>query len=81
LVEAIKDLKSKRQLIFVTHNANIPVVGDADRVMAMGMQSPERAELTGVGDVEGMRESIIDLLEGGREAFELRSQTYEIPDS
>jgi hypothetical protein len=81
LVEAIKDLKSERQLIFVTHNANIPVVGDADRVMAMGMLSPERAELTGVGDVEEMRESIIDLLEGGREAFELRSRTYDISDA
>ncbi len=80
LIEGIKELKAERQLIFVTHNANIPVIGDAESVMAMGMRSPERAELVGTGDVEEMRESIIELLEGGREAFELRRQTYELPN-
>lgn len=79
LVETIKELKAERQLIFVTHNANIPVIGDAERVMVMGMKSPNAAELTGAGDVEQMREPIIDLLEGGRDAFELRRRTYETP--
>jgi energy-coupling factor transporter ATP-binding protein EcfA2 len=80
LVKAIEDLKEERQLIFVTHNANIPVIGNAERVMVMGMKSPEQAELAGAGDVEQMREPIIDLLEGGREAFELRRQTYDTVD-
>jgi predicted ATPase len=81
LVEKIKELKAERQLIFVTHNANIPVVGDAELVLAMGMHNPDRAELTGAGDVEQMREPIIELLEGGRDAFELRSRTYGVPDA
>jgi predicted ATPase/uncharacterized protein YukE len=81
LVETIKDLKVERQLIFVTHNANIPVIGAAERVMAMGMKSPEQAELTSAGDVEEMREPIIELLEGGRAAFELRRRTYETADA
>jgi ABC-type sulfate/molybdate transport systems ATPase subunit len=80
LVEKLKELKSERQLIFVTHNANIPVIGDADRVLAMSMSSPEQAELIGAGSVEEMREPIIELLEGGRSAFEFRSRTYGLPD-
>lgn len=81
LVEKLKELKSERQLIFVTHNANIPVIGDADRVLAMSMSSPEQAELIGAGSVEEMREPIIELLEGGRSAFEFRSRTYGLPDA
>jgi predicted ATPase len=79
LVEKIKELKAERQLIFVTHNANIPVIGDAELVLAMEMRSPDQAELTGAGDVEQMREPIIELLEGGRDAFGLRSRTYGVP--
>jgi predicted ATPase len=81
LVEKIRSLKAERQLIFVTHNANIPVIGDAERVFAMTMKGPEEAELLGVGDVEQLREHVIDLLEGGRDAFELRSQTYGLGET
>jgi predicted ATPase len=77
LDNTIRDLKEERQLIFVTHNANIPVIGEAERVIAMAMKTPEQAELAGTGDVEQMREPIIELLEGGRKAFELRRRTYE----
>jgi AAA domain, putative AbiEii toxin, Type IV TA system len=80
LVETIKELKEERQLIFVTHNANIPVVGDAELVLAMEMCRPDQAELTGSGDVEEMREPIIELLEGGRDAFSLRSRTYGVSE-
>lgn len=81
LVQTIKELKKERQLIFVTHNANIPVIGDAELVLAMGMRSPDQAELSDTGDVEQMREPIIELLEGGRDAFVLRSRTYGVPDA
>ena len=76
LVEEIEKLKRERQLIFVTHNANIPVVGDAERVFVMTMDGPEHATLAGEGTVDEMREEIVDLLEGGRDAFELRSRKY-----
>jgi predicted ATPase len=81
LVDTIRDLKQERQLIFVTHNANIPVIGEAERVIAMAMKTPEQAELAGTGDVEQMREPIIELLEGGRKAFELRRRTYEAAEN
>lgn len=81
LVKKLQELKWARQLIFVTHNANIPVIGNAERVFVMTMDGPTHAQLEGVGTVDEMREQIVSLLEGGREAFELRSQTYGFSDA
>jgi hypothetical protein len=78
LVQTVRSLKARRQLIFATHNANIPVIGEAERVFVMGMRGPELAELHGEGSVDEVRDSVIDLLEGGRQAFALRSKTYGI---
>jgi energy-coupling factor transporter ATP-binding protein EcfA2 len=75
LIEGILHVKAKRQLIFVTHNANIPVLGDAERIVVMEMDGPNSAVTTS-GTVTEMRESIISLLEGGREAFRRRGARY-----
>jgi hypothetical protein len=77
LLERIRELKSERQLIFVTHNANIPVVGDAERVFVMEMGDRARVKW---GSVDDMRESIVELLEGGESAFKLRSRIYGYSD-
>jgi hypothetical protein len=77
LVTAIQKLKLKRQLIFVTHNANIPVLGEADRVILMQMESPTRAAPSVCGTVDELRDAIIGLLEGGEEAFDQRGKRYE----
>ena len=37
LVEGIKHVKRHRQLVFVTHNANIPIFADAERIIIMEM--------------------------------------------
>ena len=42
LIERLKALSIRRQLIFVTHNANIPVLGDAERVIVMDMDGPRK---------------------------------------
>jgi DNA repair exonuclease SbcCD ATPase subunit len=76
LVKSIRPLKSRRQLIFVTHNANIPVLGDADRIVVMHMQSPETAAPPRIGTLNECKEDVLELLEGGREAFALREQSY-----
>ncbi|MGD9736477.1 MAG: hypothetical protein AB7V58_12875 [Solirubrobacterales bacterium] len=81
LVERIGELKVERQLIFVTHNANIPVIGDAERVLALRMDGPDQAELIDAGRVEQMRGPIISLLEGGQDAFERRSRIYGLAAS
>jgi hypothetical protein len=76
LVRVIRDLKRKRQLIFVTHNANIPVLGEAEKVVVMAMQSPTKAAETTEGDVDSAKTPILGLLEGGPEAFRRRQQKY-----
>jgi len=75
VVNAVQRLKRRRQMIFITHNANIPVLAEADLVLVMNSDGRIGA-VEKSGTVDQCREQIIDLLEGGREAFELRSKRY-----
>ena len=77
LVQQIQQLKRERQLIFVTHNANIPVLGNADSVIVMEMQSPTSAAAPQIGTVDAVKPAILSLLEGGSEAFRLRQERYK----
>ena len=75
IVESVKKVKAKRQLIFVTHNPNIPVLGDAELVIVMqsdGSQGGVRKS----GNVDNCKREIVDLLEGGADAFRLRGERY-----
>jgi len=76
--DGINKLKQSRQLIFVTHNANIPVLGDADNVIVMAMKTPHKADVPHTGDVENVKDDILRLLEGGEDAFNMRRQKYNI---
>lgn len=76
LIDRIKSLSAKRQLIFVTHNANIPVLGDAQRVIVMEMDGPRKAAPCGAGTVDERKADIIRILEGGKEAFKTRHERY-----
>jgi hypothetical protein len=75
VVNSIQRLKKKRQMIFITHNANIPVLADADLVIVMNSNG-KTGFIEKSGSVDDCREQIVDLLEGGREAFELRRKRY-----
>ena len=75
VVNAVRRLKNRRQMIFITHNANIPVLAEADLVLVMNSDG-RVGVVEKSGTVDECREQIIDLLEGGREAFELRSKRY-----
>jgi predicted ATPase len=77
LVPALQQAKLRRQVIVVTHNANLAVVGDADQIVhcsfsgnAFTLQSGPLASL-----VTG--ELVIDVLEGARPAFDNRRRKYE----
>jgi ABC-type cobalamin/Fe3+-siderophores transport system ATPase subunit len=76
VVETIQRLKNRRQMIFVTHNANIPVLGEADLVIVMDSDG-RRGFVSKSGSVDECRSEIVDLLEGGQEAFDLRRRRYE----
>jgi energy-coupling factor transporter ATP-binding protein EcfA2 len=75
VVNAVRRMKKRRQMIFITHNANIPVLAEAELVLVMNSDGRVGA-IEKSGTVDECREQIIDLLEGGREAFELRSKRY-----
>ena len=75
VVKAVRRMKERRQMILVTHNANIPVLGEADLVIVMNSDG-RTGHVEKSGTVDNCRREIIDLLEGGPEAFKRRSERY-----
>lgn len=79
IVQIIRKLKDKRQLIVVTHNANIPVLGDCEQMFVMnsnGLKGDVRQ--CGVIDDEEIKKTVQNILEGGTEAFRKRQEKYGI---
>ena len=75
VVGSIRTVKARRQLLFVTHNPNIPVLADAERVFVLESDG-RRARLATQGTVDECKTEILTLLEGGAEAFALRQRRY-----
>jgi hypothetical protein len=83
VVPRMREEKLRRQFIFSTHNANIPVLGDAELIVglsASGEAERGRAAIDpkqmGSIDAQPVRELVEEILEGGREAFERRRRKY-----
>ncbi len=83
VVPRMREEKQRRQFIFSTHNANIPVLGDAELILglsAAGEAGIGRARIApehaGSIDSRMVRELVEEILEGGREAFETRRRKY-----
>ncbi len=82
LVSAIRERSAGGQVIVATHNANIPVLGEARQVIVLASDG-RRGFVTSADplDAETSVEAITTLMEGGREAFERRAEFYdEHPD-
>jgi len=75
VVQNVMRVKRTRQLIFVTHNPNIPVLGEAERVFVMD-SSGRRGTVERAGTVDECKTEVETLLEGGKEAFEMRMRKY-----
>lgn len=75
VVRNIGEVKHRRQLIFVTHNPNIPVLGDAQRVFVTESDG-QHGRLGACGDVDEVKVEIEQILEGGAEAFLQRKRRY-----
>ena len=76
VVESLRKVKERRQLIFVTHNPNIPVLGDAAKVFVLESDGTV-ARLAKEGTVDACKAEIVTLLEGGEEAFKQRKERYK----
>jgi len=79
LVETIRKNKLSRQYIFATHNANIPVFGDAELIVSLEEVDGKGKIITnGIGAIDsmGVKEQVVNILEGGEWAFKMREEKY-----
>ena len=83
VVPIMRDEKRRRQFVFSTHNANIPVLGDAELILGLGAkwegkegQAMILPEYMGSIDGQPVRELVEEILEGGKTAFEMRRLKY-----
>ena len=78
IMEIIK-LKPQMQFIFATHNANIPVLGESEKVVACDFENGESIELKdGSIDTPDIQKAIVGIMEGGKTAFNRRRDIYNI---
>ena len=80
VIPVLRRAKERRQVIIVTHNANIAVLGDAEQIIVL-RASNEYGRIVSRGSIDDpeTRESACALLEGSREAFQRRSRIYGVP--
>ena len=83
VVPIMRQEKRRRQFVFSTHNANIPVLGDAELILglaASGEAEEGHAKIApehmGSIDSRPVRELVEEILEGGKAAFEMRRSKY-----
>lgn len=75
--KGVTDPGRRRQIIAATHNANIPVNGDAELVLSLAYDGDHCQVRTRASiDDPRVREEIRTVLEGGAEAFRRRAQKY-----
>ncbi len=79
VIHEIKKLKGEMQFMFATHNANIPVLGDSEILVACEYIDGKEIKLEkGSIDRQPIQEKIINIMEGGKEAFNIRRNIYKI---
>jgi PHP family Zn ribbon phosphoesterase len=84
VVKRLRDAKPTRQFLVATHNANIPILGDAEQIVALDAKEidgpPVRSYTRARGSIDAaaVRDAAEEILEGGKEAFALRQQKYRI---
>ena len=76
VITAIAKKKQDIQFIFATHNANIPVLGDAERIFVVEYQDTTIDISQGNIDLKSTHKQIVDIMEGGEEAFDKRQFIY-----
>ena len=72
IVKEIREIKSKRQMIVVTHNANVVVNGDAEMVHCFKVANGQTHAVSDSLQSQSIRKRICDTLEGGDNAFKQR---------
>jgi hypothetical protein len=83
IVPQVKTEKRRRQFVFATHNANLPVLGDAELIAALipaetDSDAEEHLPESNIGSIDTahVRDLVEETLEGGKDAFEMRRLKY-----
>lgn len=79
IVAELRRAKLSRQFLFATHNANIPVFGDAEWIGVLSVEENKGLilpEQQGAIDVPNVQALAADILEGGKSAFNQRREKY-----
>ena len=77
LIDLFKDLKKYRQVIIVTHNANLVINADAEQVIIANNDKGKLKYISGSLENETINNKICEILEGGKIAFEKRRDKYK----
>lgn len=77
VIKLIRDLKINIQFIFATHNANFPVLGDAEQILSCRYSDDKINNRIGSIDSSVLQKEIVDIMEGGEDAFNRRKEIYE----
>ena len=77
VVDLLRRRKFSRQVIIATHNANIPVNGDAELIVALGAKN-RLGMVLDFGSIEqpDIKNQVSVIMEGSAEAFRLRRERY-----
>jgi PHP family Zn ribbon phosphoesterase len=81
IVTTLRKAKERRQFIIATHNANIPVSGDAELILVLQADDQRGwidEDCIGSIDSEPIKQSVEKILEGGEVAFKIRKEKYGI---
>tara|TARA_R110000796_G_scaffold248027_1_gene374225 strand:+ start:707 stop:3388 length:2682 start_codon:yes stop_codon:yes gene_type:complete len=79
IVTELRNAKLARQFLFATHNANIPVFGDAEWIGVLTVEDRKGhilPEHQGAIDLPNIQHLTADILEGGEVAFNQRREKY-----
>ena len=83
VIRNIRKQKPHMQFIFATHNANLPVLGDAERIFTAELRIADDTTTSGGCvkrgniDCKDTQDDIVSIMEGGREAFNRRTKIYD----
>lgn len=78
VIKLLREMKPHAQFIFATHNANFPVLGDAEQIHACQYQDDQVTVQSGSIDARPMQDAVIKIMEGGQEAFNRRKEVYNL---
>ncbi len=78
LISIFKTIKQYRQIIIVSHNANLVVNSDSEQVIIAQNEDGQLKYMSGSLEDPDINNEVCQILEGGKFAFEKRERKYRI---